>query len=519
MVEIMWDVWRDYLLDVSRYATGHEPEYTAPLPSPEALRNKILIKVKYTPPEKASKKNDEKNAKEDSGSSDEDEEDGAGDQLAQSKPEQKKKILDALSLLGVYTRSFHFKSFQQKEAQIPTHVFALSENKIKEAIEDQSVALSRHNRKYFLRAYPKGVRVSSSNLNPIRMWRHGVQMVALNWQSCDKAIMLNEGMFGGTQGWVLKPQSYWDQTMTPPADANTMPGKSADALTKPSTQEPTASDRPDLDEVARDLSQTSTQASMQKTQSSSSTTNNLSEAPSQVSTLSAPTMTHDSLLSPTHYLPPKHLSLSITFYAGQDLPLPEDATAKHFKPYIKVILHTEAVPSQHASRSHSHSRATSPQPAFQSGRHIGNAKESAQSARARATSLLQAHKKARRPSDSTPHDGHGEKETSPPSTKAKARHKAETTVQRGNNPDFHAETVHFENAAVDTEAEYMTFVRIKLMHEANIHKDELAGWACIRLGRLRKGWGVLRLKTAKGEDAKGRVLVRVGWTLEEGRGR
>ena len=33
-------------------------------------------------------------------------------------------------------------------------------------------------------------------------------MVALNWQSVDEGVMLNEAMFAGEQGWVLKPPGY-----------------------------------------------------------------------------------------------------------------------------------------------------------------------------------------------------------------------------------------------------------------------------------------------------------------------
>lgn len=61
---------------------------------------------------------------------------------------------------------------------------------------------------FFMRVYPHGLRVSSSNLDPSVFWRKGVQMVALNWQSCDEGMMLNEGMFAGTGGWVLKPAGY-----------------------------------------------------------------------------------------------------------------------------------------------------------------------------------------------------------------------------------------------------------------------------------------------------------------------
>jgi hypothetical protein len=59
-----------------------------------------------------------------------------------------------------------------------------------------------------MRAYPKGIRVSSSNLDPAIFWRKGVQIVALNWQKWDAGTMLNEAMFAGTGGWILKPPGY-----------------------------------------------------------------------------------------------------------------------------------------------------------------------------------------------------------------------------------------------------------------------------------------------------------------------
>lgn len=33
-------------------------------------------------------------------------------------------------------------------------------------------------------------------------------MVAMNWQSHDEGMMLNEAMFADEQGWVLKPEGY-----------------------------------------------------------------------------------------------------------------------------------------------------------------------------------------------------------------------------------------------------------------------------------------------------------------------
>jgi hypothetical protein len=87
-------------------------------------------------------------------------------------------------------------------------VFSLSENTLKEVRETNAAGLFNHNKHFFMRAYPKGTRLTSSNLNPSKFWRAGVQIVALNWQRWDGGMMQNEAMFAGTPGWVLKPEGY-----------------------------------------------------------------------------------------------------------------------------------------------------------------------------------------------------------------------------------------------------------------------------------------------------------------------
>ena len=96
----------------------------------------------------------------------------------------------------------------QVEATIPTHVFSLSEKALMEVHETNPAGLFKHNKHFFMRAYPKGLRLNSSNLNPSVFWRAGVQIVALNWQRWDGGMMQNEAMFAGTAGWVLKPEGY-----------------------------------------------------------------------------------------------------------------------------------------------------------------------------------------------------------------------------------------------------------------------------------------------------------------------
>ncbi|KAK3610357.1 hypothetical protein CHS0354_008630 [Potamilus streckersoni] len=66
---------------------------------------------------------------------------------------------------------------------------------------------STYNRKQLSRVYPKGQRVDSSNYDPFPMWNCGAQMVALNYQTEDRPMQLNEGRFmrNGRCGYVLQP--------------------------------------------------------------------------------------------------------------------------------------------------------------------------------------------------------------------------------------------------------------------------------------------------------------------------
>lgn len=180
------------------------------LPSPGQLRRKILVKVKHVAP-KATKKaakdplpSQQQPRSLSSASDSEDQGTSSGD----GKEKKKSSIIESLSALGVYTRSYHFKNLSEPEATLPTHVYSLSEKKVMEVHESHGPTLFSHNRNFMMRAFPSGMRVSSSNLDPSVFWRKGVQIVALNWQKWDEGMMLNEAMFAGTGGWVLKPKGY-----------------------------------------------------------------------------------------------------------------------------------------------------------------------------------------------------------------------------------------------------------------------------------------------------------------------
>ncbi|KAI2610345.1 PLC-like phosphodiesterase [Hypoxylon fragiforme] len=281
MVRIINDVWAGFLLP-------QPPDNTKFLPAPGDLRNKILVKVKYAPPDALGAATDEI----------------SNDRLpptaktttsgtAQKQVKKASKIIQALSALGVYTRGVSFKSLSQPEASMPTHIFSLSEGGVAEVHESEAAKLFEHNREYLMRTYPSGMRIGSSNLDAPTFWRKGIQIVALNWQKWDEGMMLNEGLFAGTGGYVLKPEGYRGR--------------------KPVTI----------------ISEESGEGEGKE---------------EQAAPIPAPEMIRH-----------QTLDLRITVFAAQDLPMPEeDDKESGFKPYVKVELHTEPPHDAHLSVTGTH---------------------------------------------------------------------------------------------------------------------------------------------------------------------
>lgn len=125
--------------------------------------------------------------------------------------QHKSKIIKSLGNLGVYTRGLKFQSFTLPESKGYNHVFSLAERRFESLCKDPDTKaqLEKHNMRYLMRIYPSGYRISSSNPDPLVFWRRGVQMVALNWQTYDLPMQMNEAMFASGSdklGYVLKPR-------------------------------------------------------------------------------------------------------------------------------------------------------------------------------------------------------------------------------------------------------------------------------------------------------------------------
>lgn len=128
------------------------------------------------------------------------------------KRRQKSKITKPLSDLGVYTKGYKWHSFTSAESQRHNHVYSFAERSFESICRDpeNKTLFEKHNRKYLTRVYPSGFRLRSSNFDPLKFWRRGVQMAALNWQTYDIGMQMNQAMFAaGTDrtGYILKPDS------------------------------------------------------------------------------------------------------------------------------------------------------------------------------------------------------------------------------------------------------------------------------------------------------------------------
>lgn len=90
----------------------------------------------------------------------------------------------------------------------PWDVVSLSETKVAKLYETNREQLIDFTTNSFLRVYPKGTRIDSSNYDPVKSWICGAQLVSLNLQSLqDDFILLNHVFFelnNGT-GYILKP--------------------------------------------------------------------------------------------------------------------------------------------------------------------------------------------------------------------------------------------------------------------------------------------------------------------------
>ena len=201
------------------------------LPSPESLRGMIVIKGKRPPTPDDAAPDEEADFDpyaEDAEADPSATEDTTGavepsDGPTTENPNNKKtgpppKVVAELANLTLF-HGTKFKSFEKSIQAPSSHMHSIGETKIPKLIKKQEAnakSWREYNRKHMTRTYPAGTRVDSSNYNPMLAWSAGSQLVALNFQTADAPLLLNDGRFreAGGCGYLLKPPSVMGSAPT-----------------------------------------------------------------------------------------------------------------------------------------------------------------------------------------------------------------------------------------------------------------------------------------------------------------
>uniref|UniRef100_A0A452S913 Phosphoinositide phospholipase C n=1 Tax=Ursus americanus TaxID=9643 RepID=A0A452S913_URSAM len=239
---------------------SHPLEPGRPLPSPNDLKRKILIKNKRLKPEVEKKQLEALKSMMEAGEStapvsiledDNEEEIESADQEEEAHPEYKfgnelsaddlghkeavansvKKglvtvedeqawmasykyvgattnIHPYLSTMINYAQPVKFQGFHvAEERNIHYNMSSFNESVGLGYLKTHAIEFVNYNKRQMSRIYPKGGRVDSSNYMPQIFWNAGCQMVSLNYQTPDLAMQLNQGKFeyNGSCGYLLKP--------------------------------------------------------------------------------------------------------------------------------------------------------------------------------------------------------------------------------------------------------------------------------------------------------------------------
>ncbi|XP_063495159.1 1-phosphatidylinositol 4,5-bisphosphate phosphodiesterase beta-2 isoform X8 [Symphalangus syndactylus] len=211
-----------------------------PLPSPEDLRGKILIKNKknqFSGPTSSSKdpggeaegsgppstpagegtvwageegtelEEEEVEEEEDEESGNLDEEEIKKMQSDEGTAGLEVTAYEEMSSLVNYIQPTKFISFEFSAQKNRSYVISsFTELKAYDLLSKASVQFVDYNKRQMSRIYPKGTRMDSSNYMPQMFWNAGCQMVALNFQTMDLPMQQNMAVFefNGQSGYLLK---------------------------------------------------------------------------------------------------------------------------------------------------------------------------------------------------------------------------------------------------------------------------------------------------------------------------
>uniref|UniRef100_A0A8C4F0X7 1-phosphatidylinositol 4,5-bisphosphate phosphodiesterase gamma n=1 Tax=Dicentrarchus labrax TaxID=13489 RepID=A0A8C4F0X7_DICLA len=141
--------------------------------------------------------------------------------------ERRKKIALELSDLVIYCRPVPFDEDKiGTERACFRDMSSFPETKAEKYVNKiKGKKFLQYNRLQLSRIYPRGQRLDSSNYDPLPMWLCGSQLVALNFQTADKPMQMNQALFmlNGRSGYVLQPPIMRDDSFDP-FDRHTLRG-------------------------------------------------------------------------------------------------------------------------------------------------------------------------------------------------------------------------------------------------------------------------------------------------------
>jgi len=132
--------------------------------------------------------------------------------------ERAMRIARELSNLVIYCRSVMFNpdKVPGSHAEMSSFPETKAERLMCGPSGDPALFL-RYHRTQISRIYPKAQRVASDNYSPIPMWGCGSQMVALNYQTGDEPMQLNQAKFldNNKCGYLLRPEFMFSEGYLP----------------------------------------------------------------------------------------------------------------------------------------------------------------------------------------------------------------------------------------------------------------------------------------------------------------
>ncbi|OIT37935.1 PREDICTED: phosphoinositide phospholipase C 2-like isoform X1 [Nicotiana attenuata] len=160
-------------------------------PSPNSLKNKILISTK--PPPKSSAESDNKERDEE-------------------QDKEFEEVLKYRDLIAIHATKHKggMENFGRHASFDKVGRLSMNEQALEKAlaVTEHGHQLIRFTQRHILRVYPKGARIDSSNYDPLIAWMRGAQMVAFNMQGYCKYLWMMQGFFraNGGCGYVKKPE-------------------------------------------------------------------------------------------------------------------------------------------------------------------------------------------------------------------------------------------------------------------------------------------------------------------------